>query len=122
MIENLLAGTEPLGNINGIPGGPLEHPANPAQTLSSLISTVIGLLTVISAIYFLISLITASISIIAAGGDSGKYEAARQKITTGAIGLVVSIAGIFIMDVIATLLGIPTILDLVTTISQIQVH
>jgi hypothetical protein len=121
MTKNLLAGSVPLGPINGI--GPLGNPGStPALTLSNLISTVIGLLTVIAALYFLISLVTASISIISAGGDEGKYQAARQKITTGIIGLAVSIAGIFIMDVIATLLGMPTILDLVTTIAQIQVQ
>ena len=115
--NKLLAGNLPLGPINGI--GTIGNPSDPSATLAQIISTGIGLLTVIAAIYFLVQLITGAISIISSAGDKGAYEEARKKITTGVIGLAVTIAGIFIMDVIATLLGIPTILDLVTTIGQI---
>ena len=108
-------------------GTPLSGPgsigkpgATPATTLAQVISTTIGLLTVIAGLYFMFVLITGAIGIISSGGDKGAFEDARRKMTTGAIGLVVAIAAMFIMDIIATVLGISGILDLQTMIQQIS--
>jgi hypothetical protein len=92
----------------------------PVNTLASLISTVIGLLTVIAALYFMFMIITGAIGIISSGGDKMAYENARKKITTGAIGFVVVIAAMFIMGLVATLLGMPNILDLGAMIEAIR--
>ena len=121
MINRLIAaaGEQPLGPIQGI--GTIGNPgANAPTVLAQMISTVIGLLTVITAIYFLITLISGAIGIISSGGDKGSYADARNKITAGVIGLTVAIAGVFILDIVANLLGIPTILDLAATILQIS--
>lgn len=114
-MRNLIAQTsnslgEPLsgvGNI-GLPDGGSEG----VNVFARIISSIIGLLTLIGALYFLIVLITGAIGIISAGGDKGRYENAKSKITTGVIGLVVLISAMFLMDLIATLLGIENILDI----------
>ena len=60
------------------------------------------------------------IGIIGSGGDKAAYANARSKLTTGAIGFVAVIAGMFIMSLIATILGLPNILDLRAMINAIR--
>ncbi|OGD83781.1 hypothetical protein A2165_01195 [Candidatus Curtissbacteria bacterium RBG_13_40_7] len=97
-------------------GGP-----NPNETtLAQILSTTIGLLTVIAAIYFMFTLIIGAIGIISSGGDKGAFEDARKKITMGAIGFVVVIAAMFIMEIVATVFGLPDILNLQEMITRIR--
>ena len=119
-MKNLLAQREnPIGvPLTGI--GNIGIGSNAVQLFADVLSTTIGLLTVIAALYFMFMLITGAIGIIGSGGDKGAYEDARRKITTGAIGLVVVIAAMFIMDLITTLLGINNILDIGEMIQRIR--
>ena len=118
-ISNKLSiGSQNLGPINGI--GDIGSETGGATTLDRLISTGVGILTVVGAIFFLFNLITGATAIISAGGDKGKYEEARTKITQSIIGLVVVIAAFFIADVIMVLLGLEGILDLPSIITQIS--
>jgi len=112
---NRLLADVPLGRLETL-GTDLNNPGSAGATLARIVSAVIGLLTVIAVVYFMINLITGATMIITAGGDKGKYSEARQKITYGFIGLVVTIAAIFILGLLAILLDIPTLLD----ISQIM--
>ena len=106
------------GTINGI--GPLGEPANAENRFAQIISTAIGLITVIAFIWFLFTLIGGAIGIISSGGDKGKLEDARGRITTGVIGVVIVIAGMFIVDLIARILGIPGILNIGAMINIIS--
>lgn len=120
MEENLLAQTNlPLGNISGIGNIGLQTGGDPISLFARILSTMIGLITVIAVIYFLFNLIIGAVSIITSGGDKGAYEDAKRRLTHGFIGLVVTIAAIFIMDLAATLLGIPTILNIQEMIDSI---
>jgi ABC-type phosphate transport system permease subunit len=118
-VKNFLsqASTTLNGTINGI--GPLGEPTNAENRFAQILSSAIGLITIIAFIWFLFTLITGAIGIIAAGGDKGKLEDARGRITTGLIGLVVVIAGIFIVDLIARILGIPSILNIPAMINLV---
>lgn len=117
-MKSLLAQVEhPIGNITG--GSVALNSTDPVLTLANLISTVIGLLTVIAALYFMFMIITGAIGIISSGGDKGKYEDARNKITTGAIGFVVVVAAMFIVGLIGIILDIP-ILNLGEMINNIR--
>ena len=98
------------GTINGI--GNLGQPADAESKFAGIISSAIGLITIVAFLFFIFSLISGAIGIITAGGDKGKLEDARGSITTGAIGLVVVVAGMFIVDLIARILGIPNILNI----------
>lgn len=73
---------------------------------TQFISSAIGLITIIAIIWFVFVLITGAIGIISAGSDKATLESARKRITTGIIGLVVVVAGIFVVDLIGTLIGI----------------
>lgn len=120
MINNLLAQTEhDIGEISGGSLG-LGGTSPSTTTLAQIISSIIGLLTVISGIYFIFVLITGAIGIIASGGDKGAFEDARKRITTGAIGLVLVISAMFIVEVASTVFGLPDLLDLGTMVSRIR--
>ncbi len=118
---NILAQIQlaPSAGLRGI--GPLGNPEGTGiGTFSNFISSVIGLLTIIGIIWFVFVLVSGAIGIIASGGDKAAMENARQKITSGLIGLIVIIAGIFIIDLFGNLIGIPNILNLQELFTQIQ--
>ena len=73
---------------------------------NQLIAATIGLVSIIAFIWFLFVLITGALAVISSGGDKQKVAEARGRITTGLIGVVVIIAGVFIADLIGELLGI----------------
>lgn len=122
-MNNLIAQTQrniglPLSGLGtiGLFGG-----GNAVNILAQVLATTIGTLTIIGALYFMFVLITGAIGIISSGGDKGAYEAARRRITTGAIGFVAVIAAMFLFDLIATLLGLPDILNLQAMITRIRI-
>ncbi len=94
--------------------GPLGNPSEgtAVSTFSNFISSTIGLLTIIAIIWFVFILITGGIGIMSAGGDKQSLENAQKRITTGLIGLVVVVLGIFIVRLVGALIGIPDVLNL----------
>lgn len=89
----------PLGSIGTNPGGA-------GVVLEDVISTVIGVLTIIAFIWFVIQFFIAAIQIISSGGDKAALSAARGKLTTSIIGVVVVISAIFIIELVGSILGI----------------
>lgn len=78
-----------------------------APTLfASFISSAIGLMTIIAIIWFVFIFMLGAIGIITSGGDKNSNESARKKITSGVIGLVVTIFGILIVRFIGKLFGL----------------
>ncbi len=77
---------------------------------SGFLSGAIGLMTVIAAIWFIFNFISGAIAIISAGGDKGKIESARSRITTGIVGIVVVIASLFIIQLLGSLIGLGDII------------
>ena len=77
----------------------------PWTKFNNVLSISIGVLSIIAAIWFLFILITGAISYMQAGGDKGKVEEARKKITTGFIGILIVISAIFIANFVGYILG-----------------
>ncbi len=100
----------PNGSFTGF--GPLGKPTGTGITnLQKFLSSVIGVMTIIAIIWFVFIFFSGAFGMMTAGGDKQALENARKKITNGIIGLVVVIIGVFIIDLIGYLLGIP-LLDL----------
>jgi len=110
MIPGLIAqSSENLGEpLRGI--GPLGLEGQLASggipTFNKVLSTTVGLLTIVAGIYFIFLMISGAISWMGAGGDKGAIEDARKRIMNGIIGLIIVIAGFFIIDLIGYLIGI----------------
>lgn len=90
--------------------GPLGLEGRMAESgggiFSQFITTIIGLLTVIAIIWFIFLLVTGAIGVMTAGGDKNALESARKRLTNAIIGLVVLIAALFILVLIAYLIGL----------------
>lgn len=88
--------------------GPLgANPAsNPAGRFEGIITTAIGVMTIIAFIWFTIQFFIAAIQIIGSGGDKQALAAARSKLSTSLIGLVVVIGAIFFIQLIGVIFGI----------------
>ncbi len=119
-MNNLIAQVpNPLdGKIEGI--GPLGESNGATTTFAQLISSAIGLITIVAFIFFFFILISGAIGVISSGGDKGKLEDARGRLTSGVVGVVIVVAGMFIIRLIASLLGIGDILDLEAMITLIE--
>jgi ABC-type phosphate transport system permease subunit len=106
-----------FGQLKGF--GPLgTNVGTGFDIFTKFISNAIALLTVVAIIWFIFSFITGAISIISAGGDKQALESAKKKIWNSIIGLVVTIAAIFVIRLIGFLIGIPNILDIGKLLGQ----
>ena len=86
-----------IGDIEGI-GGYVPSPGTEGATeVSSLISNIVGFLTIIGGIMFLIYFVLGGLSWITAGGDPGKVDEAKKKMTGAAIGMIIVLVLIFIV-------------------------
>lgn len=123
MTNLLTAASIPLAPKGGFSGfGPLgnvESKDAAISTFAKFLSSVVGIMTIVAIIWFIFVFITGAISIIGAGGDKAQLETARKRITTGLIGLVVTIASMFVIRLIGYLIGIPDILNFGSLFSMI---
>jgi len=103
-MKNLLAADANFGQLEGF--GPLgTNVGDGVGTFSNFLSSAVGLMTIIAIIWFVFVFFTGAIGVISAGSDKQALEAARKKISTGVIGLVVTIAAVFIIDLLGYILG-----------------
>jgi hypothetical protein len=113
-MRNLIAQI-PIYPENGFTGeGPfgLEDGYSEAGLLfNRFVSSTVGLLTIVAGIWFIFVFITGAISVIGSGGDKVKVEAARNRILHGIIGLAVTVAAIFTIELIGRILGLDLILN-----------
>lgn len=110
LMEKYLAQVEkPLGSspILGLGIlGEFTYAGGPLSLMDRVISIIIGIMTIVAFIYFLFILFSGAIAVMSAGGDKARVAEARGRITSGLIGLVVVVAAMFIVDLIANLIGI----------------
>jgi hypothetical protein len=127
-MKNLITANIPIGPPNnsgftGIGTGPLANPnsgTGAVGVFSGFISDVIGVMTIVAIIWAIFTIITGAISIISSGGDSKAVEAARKKITTGIIGLVIVILALIIIELIGYFLGVGDLLNISNLFSLIK--
>ena len=97
------------GTVTGI--GPYGDPGGWQGKISNIITAIIGLLTLIAGIWFIFLLISGGIEWMASGGDKGKLAGARSKMFSGAVGLTIVVAALFIAEIFGGLIGLSNILD-----------
>ncbi len=95
------------GTITGIGGyNPGDSIETASKGLSDIISNIVGLLTIVAGISFLIYFTVGGLSWITAGGDTGKIEEAKDKMTGGAIGMIIVVAAWAISWILGQVLGV----------------
>lgn len=118
--SNLFAAPKPLGPIQDdisrwTMGG---DNSQAIVKLEDVLSTVIGFLTIFAGLYFMISFIIGGIGWTTAGGETDKVEKAKNRMTNGAIGLIIVIVAYSVIYIIGRVLGID-ILDLQGTFNEL---
>lgn len=122
-MKNLLAQIDlaPPGGFKG--KGPLglegSSPTDAPTIFNRFLSSTIGLMTIIAIIWFVFIFLAGAYTLINAGGDKAAVEAGRKKIANGLTGLIVTVAAVFIIDLIGNLIGIPNILNPAELLQQI---
>ncbi len=111
----------PGGGFRGIGPLGLEGSATTgaANVFTRFLSITIGIMTIVAIIWFIFLFIAGAYGIMSSGGDKQALEGARKKITTGLIGLVVTIAAIFIVNLVGNFIGIPNILDIEALLDRV---
>lgn len=116
-----LLADQPLGGITGI--GPLgTNVGNPAGTIGGVLSNIIGLLTIIGLLWFIFQMVTAGLEWISSSGEKANVANVREKIFHAVAGLIVIIAAIFVVYLMAALLGIGNILNLESIVGNLTPH
>jgi hypothetical protein len=110
-MNNLMAqASNPIGGpIIGI--GPWGDANDAFNKFTNMLIMIIGLLTLIAGIWFIFLLITGGIAWMSSGGDKGKLADARSRMMSGAIGLAIVVAALFLAEIFGGLIGFPDILN-----------
>lgn len=109
-LNKLLAATVTYPDLTG-PGPQFASNAG-VSALEKIVGQVIGVMSIVAVLYFTFQVIIAGYAYIAASGDQKAIETARHALTNSVLGLTIVIVAVGLGALIATLMGIPNILDL----------
>jgi hypothetical protein len=85
--------------------GTIDQPKGFADDIGSVINAVLSFVMVIAALLVLLYLVWGGIEWITSGGDKGKTESARNKITAAVIGLIILAASYAIFLLVLNFIG-----------------
>lgn len=111
LLSSLIAQNKeiPLGEFTPPTGAYSEGSQTEAGALrnfESLISNIIGVLTVLASLFFVIYFVVGAFEWVSSGGDKGKLEHARNRMTYGILGMVVIVASYSLLGLLSGLVGI----------------
>jgi hypothetical protein len=98
--------------IPRIIGPGVDPGTNGTDALEKVIGQVIGILTIVAVLYFVFQMILAGYALISSNGDEKKMVDARHRLTEGILGLTIVVIAVGLGSLLATLAGIPNVLDL----------
>ncbi|PIY80944.1 MAG: hypothetical protein COY80_00030 [Candidatus Pacebacteria bacterium CG_4_10_14_0_8_um_filter_42_14] len=91
-----------------------------AANIGTLISSILSFVMLIAALMILIYMIWGGIQWVTSGGDSGKTEEARNKITAAVVGLIILAAAWAVFLIVVNFLGFSGYTDLFSNLKQIN--
>lgn len=110
LISGLIVASKPfvVDAANGADVQPIQVPQQSlfGTDLGIIISNLLTFITIIAAIIVFVYLIWGGIEWITSGGDKGKTEQARNKITAAVVGMIVLAAAYAILQLILAFLGV----------------
>jgi uncharacterized membrane protein YjgN (DUF898 family) len=98
----------------------IEPPAGFADDLGTLINAAVSFVMIIAALLVFMYLIWGGIEWITSGGDKGKTESARNKITAAVLGLIVLAASYAILMLALRFLGFTSLNDVFNQAQNIE--
>ena len=99
---------------------PVHIPQGFATDISSLINGLLSFVMIICALLVFFYLIWGAIQWIVSGGDKGKVTAARQKIISAIVGLIIVAASFAIANLVINFLGFSSFNDVFTNVKTID--
>lgn len=101
--DEQIVGAGPIGEAVVTAGGNAQ---SVAAAFVALLSNVVGFMTLLGGIFFLIMFLQAGFNWLMAGGDSGKVDKAKARMTNSAIGLLIMIITVGIVGIVGGVLGL----------------
>jgi len=104
----VLAKEEPLGNIEGLPGGydPGKDSITTAtDTLTRIFSNVFSFFTILAGLMFVLYFLLGGLQWVTSSGEADKVEKAKKEMTNAAIGMIIVVAAYGIIFVVGRVLG-----------------
>lgn len=95
--------------------------ADAPNIFASVISVTIGIMTLVAILWFVFVFLSGAIAIIASGGDKAAFEGAKKKITTGFIGLVITVFAILIVNLFGNIMGLGNVLDFTALFTKLLI-
>ena len=111
----------PEGGFKGFGALGLEQNQNGVTVFATFISSAIGLITLIAIIWFVFIFLTGAVGIITSGGDKTPMNR-LGKISSGIIGLVITVFGILIVRLIGNIIGLGDILNFGTMFEKLIIR
>ncbi len=105
---------------DGIDIGTVETGTGFATDLGSVITAVLSFVMIIAALLVFLYLIWGGIEWITSGGDKGKTESARNKITSAVVGMIILAASYAILLLILRFIGFEDLADVFGQASTIN--
>lgn len=115
LAQNVIQGPQ-VANPNNLNNPPVGF----ANNLGNILTGILSFVMVIAALLVLFYLILGGIEWITSGGDKGKTESARNKITAAVIGIIILAAAFAITQVIVRFLGFGSLDQAVRTGTNIN--
>lgn len=101
-------------------GDPINPGRGFADNLGSLINSALNLVMIVALLLVFLYLILGGIQWITSGGDKGKTEEARNKITAAVIGIIILAAAYALVQFVAYILGFSGLQDALTNVNRIS--
>lgn len=117
-LSTLAVATTAFAN-NGI-GDTIDPGRGWAANLGSLINSALNLVIIVALLLVFLYLILGGIQWITSGGDKGKTEEARNKITAAVIGIIILAAAYALVQFVAYILGFNDLQDALTNVNRIS--
>lgn len=101
-------------------GTPIRLPKGFAASVAAVINSVMNLVMLIAALLVLLYLIWGAFDWLTSGGDKGKIDSARQKITAAIIGLIILSASYAMTILVVRFLGFKDLNDVFNNVQSID--
>ncbi len=107
----LLSSTPSYARISN-PVAPTYSTGAPGEALAMMIANIWKTLVIVGSIFFVLYFAWGAVRWVTAQGDKSKFEEGRDKIANGAIGLVILVASVAIIQFLGSVLNIQFLEDL----------